>query len=75
VYSRETGQFSLNKQKEIAIKKSKFTGAQIVFALKQSGTGVAVAEVCRMMGISEAAFYWKEKVWRPGCSGTAYIAG
>lgn len=28
----------------------------IVFALKQSGTGVAVAEVCRKMGISEATF-------------------
>lgn len=29
----------------------------IVFALKQSETGVAVAEVCRKMGISEATFY------------------
>jgi putative transposase len=34
----------------------------IVFALKQSETGVAVAEVCRKMGISEATFYnWKKK--------------
>lgn len=39
------------------MKKTKFTEAQIVFALKQSETGVAVAEVCRKMGISEATFY------------------
>jgi putative transposase len=44
------------------MKKSKFTEAQIIFALKQSETGVAVAEVCRKMGISEATFYnWKKK--------------
>lgn len=44
------------------MKKSKFTEAQIVFALKQSETGVAVSEVCRKMGISEATFYnWKKK--------------
>lgn len=36
--------------------------SQIVFALKQAETGVAVAEVCRKMGISEATFYnWKKK--------------
>ncbi|HVE56144.1 MAG TPA: transposase [Pyrinomonadaceae bacterium] len=44
------------------MKKSKFTEQQIVFALKQAETGVAVAEVCRKMGISEATFYnWKKK--------------
>jgi len=44
------------------MKKSKFTEAQIVFAIKQSETGVAVTEVCRKMGISEATFYnWKKK--------------
>jgi putative transposase len=44
------------------MKRSKFTEAQIIFALKQSETGVAVAEVCRKMGISEATFYnWKKK--------------
>lgn len=44
------------------MKKSKFTEAQIVFALKQSETGVSVQEVCRKMGISEATFYnWKKK--------------
>jgi putative transposase len=39
------------------MKKSKFTEAQIVFALKHSETGVRVAELCRKMGISEATFY------------------
>lgn len=44
------------------MKKSKFTEAQIVFAIKQSETGVAVTEVCRKMGVSEATFYnWKKK--------------
>ena len=45
-----------------AMKKSKFTESQIVFALQQAETGVAVAEVCRKLGISEATFYnWKAK--------------
>lgn len=44
------------------MKKSRFTESQIVFALKQSETGVNVEEVCRKMGISEATFYnWKKK--------------
>ena len=44
------------------MKKSKFTESQIVFAIKQSETGVRVSEVCRRMGISEATFYnWKKK--------------
>lgn len=44
------------------MKKSKFTEAQIVFALRQAEEGVKVAEVCRKMGISDATFYnWKKK--------------
>ena len=44
------------------MKKTKFTEAQIVFALRQADTGVTVAEVCRKMGISEATYYnWKAK--------------
>lgn len=51
------------------MKKSKFTEAQIVFAIKQSETGVGVAEVCRKMGISEATFYnWKKKYGGLGVS-------
>jgi putative transposase len=52
------------------MKRSKFTESQIVFALKQAETGVAVAEVCRKLGISEATFYnWKKKYG--GLSGRA----
>ncbi len=43
------------------MKKSKFTGEQIAYALRQAELGVTVAEVCRKMGISEATFYrWKQ---------------
>lgn len=43
------------------MKRSKFTEAQIIFALKQSET-VAVEEVCRKLGISQATFYnWKKR--------------
>jgi putative transposase len=44
------------------MKKSKFTEAQILFALKQAETGVSIDETCRKMGISEATYYnWKKK--------------
>ncbi|KFA16019.1 transposase [Xanthomonas vasicola pv. musacearum NCPPB 4392] len=44
------------------MKKSKFTEAQIAFALKQAETGTTVEEICRKMGISQATFYaWREK--------------
>lgn len=44
------------------MKKSKFTEAQIVFAIKQSESGVLGSEICRKMGISDATFYnWKKK--------------
>ena len=39
------------------MKRSKFTESQIIFAIRQSETGVRVEEVCRKMGISEATFY------------------
>jgi putative transposase len=51
------------------MKRSKFTEAQIVFALKQSETGVTVEEICRKMGVSEATFYnWKKKYGGLGVS-------
>lgn len=44
------------------MKKSKFTEAQIAFALKQAETGTSVDEVCRKMGVHQATFYnWKKK--------------
>lgn len=44
------------------MKKTKFTEAQIAFILKQAEDSVAVAEVCRRAGISDATFYnWRKK--------------
>ena len=42
--------------------KKRFTEAQIAFALRQAKGGVAVEEIIRKLGISEATFYrWKKK--------------
>lgn len=44
------------------MKKSKFTEAQIIFALKQVETGSKVDTVCRDLGVSQATFFnWKKK--------------
>jgi putative transposase len=44
------------------MKKSRFSEQQIAFILKQGDEGVAVAEVCRKAGISEAIYYnWRKK--------------
>lgn len=45
------------------MKKTRYTEEQIAFALKQAETGTRVGEVCRKMGISEAALYlWTTSV-------------
>ncbi len=45
-----------------AVKKSRFTEEQIAYALKQAELGMAVADICRKLGVSEATFYnWKKK--------------
>jgi putative transposase len=42
--------------------KRKFTEIQIVGAIKKQESGVAVKDICREIGISEATFYnWKAK--------------
>jgi putative transposase len=44
------------------MKASKFSEAQIAFVLTQADEGMAVAEVCRMAGVSQATFYnWHKK--------------
>ena len=44
------------------MKRSKFTDSQIMDALKRVDAGLAVAEVCRELGISTATFYkWRAK--------------
>lgn len=51
------------------MKKSKFTEAQIAFAIKQSETGTKVEEICRKMGITTVTFYnWKKKYGGLGVS-------
>jgi len=44
------------------MKASKFSDAQKAFILKQGKEGVAVAEICRKAGISQATYFnWKQK--------------
>ncbi len=51
------------------MKKSKFTEAQIVFAIKQIETRTRVDEISRQMGISQATFFnWKKKYGSMGVS-------
>ena len=44
------------------MRKSKFTDEQIIGFLKQAEAGLAVAEICRKGGFSDATFYkWRAK--------------
>jgi putative transposase len=44
------------------MKRSRFSEEQIAYALRQTESGTAVADVCRQIGVSEATFYvWKKK--------------
>jgi len=42
--------------------KTRFTEEQITDALRRAGSGEAVTEICRKMGVSRQAFYqWRSK--------------
>ena len=44
------------------MKASKFSDAQKAFILKQGNDGVAVADICRKAGTSQATYFkWKKK--------------
>lgn len=44
------------------MKKTRFTESQIIAILKEQGTGMKVADICREHGISEPTFFsWKSK--------------
>jgi putative transposase len=44
------------------MKSSRFTETQIIGILKEVDSGIAVKEICRKHGISDATFYhWKSK--------------
>ena len=49
------------------MKRSKFTEAQIVGILNEAERAVAVKDLCRRHGISDATFYnWKARYGGPG---------
>ena len=44
------------------MKKSRYSESQIISILKQAENGVAVTELCRKHGMSDASFYnWRSK--------------
>ena len=44
------------------MKRKRYSDEQIAFALRQADSGTAVEEICRKLGVSEAAFYrWKKQ--------------
>jgi putative transposase len=44
------------------MKKTRFTEAQIVAALKKRESGIPVKEICRELAVSDVTFYkWKSK--------------
>jgi len=43
------------------MKKSKFSEAQIVYAIRENESGTKVAEITRRLGISQATFFTRKK--------------
>lgn len=44
------------------MKRKRFSDEQIAYALRQAESGVAPAEICRKLGVSEQTFYrWKRR--------------
>jgi putative transposase len=43
--------------------KKQFSEEQIAFALRQAESGTSVGEVCRKMGVADATFYRRRKVY------------
>jgi len=42
--------------------KKRFSEEQIAYAINENESGMPVTEICRKMGVSDAAFYnWKKK--------------
>lgn len=51
------------------MQKKRYTEEQIVYAMRQSQSGVTAGEICRTMGVSEQTFYnWKKKYSGVGVS-------
>ncbi len=44
-----------------SMKRSKFSEEQIVYAIRQAGSGTPVGDLSRQLGVSEATFYaWRK---------------
>ncbi len=43
------------------MKQKRYTDEQIAFALRQAESGMAVAEICRKLGVAEPTFYRRKK--------------
>jgi putative transposase len=57
------------QNEEDKMRKSRFTEEQITYALRRSDSGISSDEICREMGVSQAAFYkWKKKYAGMGIS-------
>ena len=51
------------------MKRMRYSGEQIVYALRQAEAGSAAVEICRKLGVSEQTFYrWKKKYSGVGVS-------
>jgi putative transposase len=52
-----------------AMKRSRFSEEQIVYAIRQAESGTPVGDLCRQLGVSEATFYaWKKRYAHLGVS-------
>jgi Transposase len=52
----------------------RFSEEQIVGVLKEADAGVAVKEICRRIGISDATFYHQNKCRASGRNGSANLS-
>ncbi len=51
------------------MKRKRYSGEQIVYALRQAEAGTVVVEICRKLGVSEQTFYrWRKKYSGVGVS-------
>ena len=51
------------------MKRKRYSGEQIVYAVRQAEAGSVVVEICRKLGVSEQTFYrWKKKYSGVGVS-------